>query len=68
MAAEQARPEHRVVFCTENFLQPSDPKDRPVLIVGLTDHLKQLDFSRVEKYLAPRVSKVRVRASRRTVT
>ena len=58
--AEKDRPEHRVVFCTENFLQPSDPKDRPVLIIGLTDHLKQLDFSRVEKYLAPRVSKVGV--------
>lgn len=58
MAAEQDRPEHRVIFCTENFLQPSDPKDRPVLIVGLSDHLKHLDFSRVEKYLAPRVNKV----------
>ena len=57
----EERPEHRVIFCTENFLEPSDPKERPVTIIGQVDHLLQVDFSRIEKYFNGRVSKVRIR-------
>ena len=58
MASQPDRPEHRVVFFTENALESSDPEDRPVLVLGQVEHLKQIDFSRVNKYLSPRVDEV----------
>jgi probable aminopeptidase NPEPL1 len=55
MAAGGERPEHRVVFFTESALEPSDPENRPVLILGQVENLKRVDFSRVNKYLSHRV-------------
>ena len=61
MAAGGERPEHRVVFFTESALEPSDPENRPVLILGQVENLKRVDFSRVNKYLSHRVDEVSTR-------